>query len=87
MDRTIAKAKAAPIVTVKTEVWVRNPGPMALVAMKNIAPKREERLAADITLSEVTRFASDTGMSCALSAVLCSSHGTWRSTREELFST
>ena len=38
MDSAIAKAKEAPIWTVKTEVWVKKPGPMAEVAMRNMAP-------------------------------------------------
>ena len=38
IDRRMANAKAAPIWTVKTEVWVRKPGPMAEVAMRNMAP-------------------------------------------------
>ena len=38
MDSKIANANAAPICTVKTEVWVRKPGPMAEVAMRKMAP-------------------------------------------------
>ena len=38
MLNKIAKAKAAPIWTVKTDVWVRKPGPIAEVAMRNMAP-------------------------------------------------
>ena len=38
MDNRMAKPSAAPIWTVKTEVWVRNPGPMDEVAMRKTAP-------------------------------------------------
>ncbi|GAB6952037.1 hypothetical protein JCM12107_10180 [Corynebacterium simulans] len=38
MLNKMAKAKAAPIWTVKTEVWVKKPGPMEEVAMRNMAP-------------------------------------------------
>ncbi len=37
-ETKMAKANAAPRVTVKVVVWVRKPGPMAEVAIKNIAP-------------------------------------------------
>lgn len=40
IEMTIAKAKAAPSCAVKTVVWVMKPGPIALVAMRNIAPRR-----------------------------------------------
>ncbi|OPZ57409.1 MAG: hypothetical protein BWY88_01196 [Synergistetes bacterium ADurb.Bin520] len=36
----MAKAKAPFSFSVNTAVWVRNPGPMADVAMRNAAPKR-----------------------------------------------
>lgn len=39
----MANAKAAPSCTVKTVVWVMKPGPMALVAMRNMAPNRALR--------------------------------------------
>ena len=34
----IAKAKAAPSWAVNCVVWVMKPGPMALVAIRNMAP-------------------------------------------------
>ena len=43
MDSMIANAKDAPICTVKTEVWVKNPGPMAEVAIRNMAPAMAPR--------------------------------------------
>ncbi len=45
IETRIAKAKAAPNCAVKTVVWVMKPGPMALVAMRNIAPRRAPLLA------------------------------------------
>ncbi|GAA1434438.1 hypothetical protein GCM10009641_27770 [Mycobacterium cookii] len=45
MDTRIAKAKAAPSSAVKTVVWVMKPGPMALVAIRNIAPSIVPRTA------------------------------------------
>ncbi|GAB7192380.1 hypothetical protein NUM3379_30890 [Kineococcus sp. NUM-3379] len=39
----MAKANAAPSWTVNVVVWVMKPGPMALVAMRNMAPSRAER--------------------------------------------
>ena len=48
METRIAKAKAAPSWTVKAVVWVMNPGPMALVAMRNMAPSRADRRAAGL---------------------------------------
>ena len=39
IETRIAKAKAAPSWTVKLAVWVMKPGPMALVAMRNRAPR------------------------------------------------
>ena len=38
METRMANAKAAPSCTVNTVVWVMNPGPIALVAMRNMAP-------------------------------------------------
>ena len=38
IDTTIAKAKAAFNLSVKTAVCVKNPGPIAEVAIKNAAP-------------------------------------------------
>ena len=43
IDTRMAKAKAAPSSAVKTVVWVMKPGPMALVAIRNIAPRRAPR--------------------------------------------
>ncbi|BAB98400.1 hypothetical membrane protein [Corynebacterium glutamicum K051] len=43
IDTRIANAKAAPSWLVKTAVWVRNPGPMAEVAMRKMAPIRALR--------------------------------------------
>ena len=42
----MAKPKLAPSVAVKTTVWVRNPGPMAEVAMRNAAQQNSEATAA-----------------------------------------
>jgi hypothetical protein len=44
-----AQAKAAPSWAVNVAVWVRNPGPMALVAIRKIAPSTAERAAASFT--------------------------------------
>lgn len=44
IDATMAKAKAAPRRTVKSVVWVMNPGPTALVAIKTIAPSKATRV-------------------------------------------
>ena len=38
IETRIAKAKAAPSWAVKVVVWVMKPGPMALVAIRNMAP-------------------------------------------------
>ena len=46
METRIANANAAPISTVNTVVCVMNPGPMALVAMRNIAPSDAVNVAA-----------------------------------------
>ena len=48
IDTAIANAKAAPSWTVKVVVWVMKPGPMAEVAMRNIAPSSVERVLAAI---------------------------------------
>ena len=45
IETRIAKAKAAPSSAVKTVVWVMKPGPMALVAIRNMAPSRAPRVA------------------------------------------
>ena len=39
MVHTITIAKIAPYCPVKVAVWVKNPGPMADVAIRNAAPK------------------------------------------------
>ena len=44
IETTIANAKAAPSLPVNTAVCVRNPGPMALVAMRKMAPRRAVRV-------------------------------------------
>ncbi|GAA1078676.1 hypothetical protein GCM10009605_14730 [Nocardiopsis composta] len=46
IDTTMANAKAAPSVAVNSVVWVMKPGPMALVAIRNTAPRRALRPAA-----------------------------------------
>ena len=40
IEARIANANAAPSSTVNSVVWVMNPGPTALVAIRNIAPSR-----------------------------------------------
>src|SRR5437867_7390717 len=42
-ERSTANPKLAPSWPVKTAVWVRNPGPMAEVAMRNAAPSSTRR--------------------------------------------
>ncbi|GGO14695.1 hypothetical protein GCM10010980_09270 [Corynebacterium marinum] len=49
----MANAKAAPIRAVNTLVWVRKPGPMALVAMRNMAPRIAVRRVADFAATVV----------------------------------
>ena len=44
IETRMAKANAAPICTVNTVVWVMNPGPIALVAMRNMAPREAAKL-------------------------------------------
>ena len=46
IDTTMANANAAPSWAVKTVVWVMNPGPIALVAIRNMAPRSAPRPAA-----------------------------------------
>jgi hypothetical protein len=46
IETAMAKANAAPSWTVNVVVWVMKPGPMAEVAMRNIAPSRVERVLA-----------------------------------------
>jgi hypothetical protein len=48
IDTAMAKANATPSSTVKAVVWVMNPGPIAEVAIRNIAPIRVERVLEDI---------------------------------------
>jgi len=43
IDTTNANANAAPRVAAKVVVWVMKPGPMALVAIRNIAPSSIRR--------------------------------------------
>ena len=50
IETAIAKANAAPSWTVKVVVWVMKPGPMAEVAMRNIAPSRVDRVPAAMRL-------------------------------------
>ncbi len=44
IDTAMANANAAPSSTVKAVVWVMKPGPIAEVAMRNIAPSSVERV-------------------------------------------
>ncbi len=44
IEMRIAKANAAPICAVNVAVWVMNPGPIAEVAMRKIAPTMALRL-------------------------------------------
>src|SRR3712207_7057169 len=50
IETAIAKANAAPSWTVNVVVWVMKPGPMAEVAMRNIAPSRVDRVPAAMRL-------------------------------------
>src|SRR5690606_13228460 len=45
IETRMAKAKAAPSWTVNSVVWVMNPGPMALVAIRKTAPSKALLLA------------------------------------------
>jgi hypothetical protein len=47
IDTSTANANAAPSWAVNVVVWVMNPGPIALVAIRNIAPSTAPRLVAD----------------------------------------
>ena len=51
IETRIANANAAPSSAVKTVVWVMKPGPMALVAIRNIAPRSAPRAPAPATTS------------------------------------
>jgi hypothetical protein len=44
IDAAMAKANAAPSCTVNVVVWVMKPGPMAEVAIRNIAPISVDRV-------------------------------------------
>ena len=44
-DMSTANPNDAPNCAVNTAVWVRNPGPMAEVAIRSAAPARVDRLA------------------------------------------
>jgi hypothetical protein len=44
IDNSITKPKLAASCWVKTVVWVKNPGPMAEVAIKKAAPKMADDL-------------------------------------------
>ncbi|WP_231747759.1 hypothetical protein [Auraticoccus cholistanensis] len=46
IETRIAKANATPSWTVKAVVWVMNPGPMAEVAIRNMAPTSVDRVLA-----------------------------------------
>src|SRR5688572_26469051 len=48
IDARIANANAAPSCAVKVAVWVMKPGPMALVAIRNIAPSTALRREAEL---------------------------------------
>ena len=50
IDTRIANANAAPSSTVKAVVWVMNPGPMAEVAIRKMAPMSVLRVLALIRL-------------------------------------
>jgi hypothetical protein len=47
IDTSTANANAAPSRAVNVVVWVMNPGPMAEVAIRNIAPSTAPRLVAE----------------------------------------
>ncbi|MFI6829093.1 hypothetical protein ACIBG5_18445 [Kribbella sp. NPDC050241] len=57
-ETTIANANAAPSDTVNSVVWVMNPGPIAEVAIRNIAPISVDRLPVFMALSGVLRPAA-----------------------------
>src|SRR5699024_6035147 len=64
IDTRIAKAKAAPNWTVNTLVCVMKPGPMALVAIRNIAPIVVARVARRLALAAFASVLS-TGVEAA----------------------
>ncbi len=49
-DTSNAQAKAAPSWAVNVAVWVMKPGPMALVAMRNMAPSSAPRVVRECPL-------------------------------------
>nr|BFF00225.1 hypothetical protein GCM10020241_19000 [Streptoalloteichus tenebrarius] len=59
IDATIAKAKDAPSWPVNVAVCVMKPGPMALVAIRNIAPSRVPR--APLVVPPTVMVCSPTG--------------------------
>src|SRR5688500_8828583 len=59
-DTRIAKPKLAPSCAVKTAVWVRKPGPIADVAMRNAAPTRMLRRSRG-AVGAVIRFGGASG--------------------------
>ena len=60
IDARMAKANAAPSRAVNVVVWVMKPGPIALVAMRNMAPSTADRLALPATA--VAAGVSGTGL-------------------------
>ena len=63
IEAAIANAKAAPRETVKVVVWVMKPGPMAEVAIRNIAPISVDLVLAFIAVSGV--FLPAAGGNCS----------------------
>ena len=63
----MAKAKAAPSSAVNTVVWVMKPGPMALVAIRNIAPSNAPRAAPAFAMTSC--FAAPVSV-CLVSSVM-----------------
>ena len=61
IETRIANAKAAPIVAVNVAVWVMNPGPMALVAIRKIAPITALRPARLLAPARRTSSSADSG--------------------------
>lgn len=61
IETRIAKANAAPIVAVKVAVWVMNPGPMALVAIRKMAPITALRPARLFAAESRTSSSADSG--------------------------
>ena len=67
IETRIANANAAPSWTVNVVVWVMKPGPMALVAMRNMAPRMAVRL--------LRRAAVSAAVSLTVSAAATASDG------------